>query len=99
MTLKTWNWQQDDWPDFSYDKKKLDPLENEYTKESGISIGVLRHLSKEDLDEFRIEIICNEALKTSGLIIRSAIITNLPFLFYFLALQVKACFQQAIQTC
>jgi len=65
MTLKTWNWQQDDWPHFSYDKKKLEPLGNEYTKESGISIGVLRHLSKEDLDEFRIEIICNEALKTS----------------------------------
>jgi hypothetical protein len=36
MTLKTWNWQQDDWPNFFYDKKKLDPLENEYTKESGI---------------------------------------------------------------
>ena len=46
MTSKTWNWQQDDWPNFSYDKKKLAPLENEYTKESGISIGVLRHLSK-----------------------------------------------------
>lgn len=25
----------------------------------------MRHLSKEDLEEFRIEIICNEALKTS----------------------------------
>jgi Fic family protein len=65
MTLKTWNWQQDDWPHFSYDKKKLDPLEDEYIKESGISIGVMRHLSKKDLDEFRIEMICDEALKTS----------------------------------
>ncbi|MBU1697180.1 MAG: Fic family protein, partial [Proteobacteria bacterium] len=59
------NWQQDDWSNFSYDKKKLTSLENDYTKESGICIGVMRHLSKEDLDEFRIEIICNEALKTS----------------------------------
>jgi Fic family protein len=65
MELKNWNWQQDDWPDFSYDKKKLGPLENEYTKESGISLGVMRHLAKEDHDELRIEIICNEALKTS----------------------------------
>lgn len=65
MKSKKWNWQQDNWPLFSYDGKKLEPLENEYSKESGISLGVLRHLSKEDLEEFRIEIICNEALKTS----------------------------------
>jgi len=65
MKSKKWNWQQDDWPLFSYDWKILAPLENEYSKESGISLGVMRHLSKEDLEEFRIEIICNEALKTS----------------------------------
>jgi Fic family protein len=65
MKLKKWNWQQDDWPLFSYDGKRLEPLENEYSKESGISLGVMRHLSKEELEEFRIEIICNEALKTS----------------------------------
>ena len=65
MEKKYWNWQQDDWPDFSYDNERLGPLENEYTKESGFSLGVMRHLSKEDQDELRIEIICNEALKTS----------------------------------
>jgi len=65
MTLKKWNWQQADWPDFSYDKINIDPLEAEFIKASGISIGVMRHLSKKDLDEFRIEMICNEALKTS----------------------------------
>ena len=65
MKLKNWNWQQDDWPNFSYHKKKINLLENEYIKESGIHIGVIRHLSKGDQDELRIEIICNEALKTS----------------------------------
>ena len=65
MTSKKWNWQQDDWPDFSYDKINIDPLETEFIKVSGISIGVMRHLSKKDLDEFRIEMICSEALKTS----------------------------------
>jgi len=65
MKLKNWNWQQDDWPNFSYHKKKINLLENEYIKESGIHIGVIRHLSKEDQDELKIEIICNEALKTS----------------------------------
>ena len=42
MESKNWNWQQDDWPDFSYNKKKLGPIENEYTKESGIFLGVMR---------------------------------------------------------
>jgi hypothetical protein len=65
MTSKKWNWQQDDWPDFSYDKTAIDPLETEFVKASGISIGVMRHLSKKDLDEFRIEMICSEALKIS----------------------------------
>ena len=65
MKLKNWNWQQNDWPIFSYNRQQLDPLENEYAKESGISIGVMRHLSKEDRNDLRVEIICNEALKTS----------------------------------
>jgi len=65
MESKNWNWQQDDWPNFSYDNERLGLLENEYTKESGISLGVMRHLSKEDQDELKIEIICSEALKTS----------------------------------
>lgn len=65
MASKKWNWQQDDWPDFSYDRINIDPLETEFIKASGISIGVMRHLSQKDLDEFRIEMICNEALKTS----------------------------------
>ena len=55
MKLKNWNWQQDDWPDFSFDNERLGSLENEYTKESGISLGVMRHLSKKDQGELRIE--------------------------------------------
>jgi Fic family protein len=65
MKLKKWNWQQADWPNFSFDNERLGSLENEYAKESGISLGVMRHLSKKDQGELRIEIICNEALKTS----------------------------------
>ena len=65
MKLKKWNWQQNDWPNFSYDKKILDLLESEYIKESGVSIGVMRHLSKNDQDELKLEILSSEALKTS----------------------------------
>ncbi len=65
MELKKWNWQQEDWPDFSYDREKLNFLEITYIQESGIAIGVMRHLSRDDQDELRIEILSDEALKTS----------------------------------
>ncbi len=65
MDLKKWNWQQDDWPDFSYEKEKLSLLESTYIQESGIIFGVMRHLSREDQDELRVEILSDEALKTS----------------------------------
>ena len=30
MDSKKWNWQQNDWPHFTYDKEKIAPLEREY---------------------------------------------------------------------
>jgi hypothetical protein len=32
MPHKTWNWQQDDWPKFTYDSAKLDALEDEFLR-------------------------------------------------------------------
>lgn len=65
MTHRKWNWQKEDWPCFSYNEKELERLEREYLKESGVSIGVMRHLSGEDQAELTIELISNEAMETS----------------------------------
>ena len=65
MAHRKWNWQKEDWPCFSYNEKELERLEREYLKESGVSIGVMRHLSGEDQAELTIELISNEAIETS----------------------------------
>jgi len=65
MTQKKWNWQKDDWPRFTYDNRGLEELERYYSKQSGFSLGIARHLSSEDQNEIIVELVSNEALKTS----------------------------------
>jgi Fic family protein len=65
MNSKKWNWQQDDWPNFNYDKKKIDPLEREYIQEAGISFGIMKSLPESDQKQLAVELISDEALNTS----------------------------------
>lgn len=39
-----WNWQQPDWPNFSFDPLKLMPLETAFAHESGLLLGAFTHL-------------------------------------------------------
>lgn len=60
-----WNWQLNDWPDFSYDALALKELEADFLMRSGELVGVFRHMSDDDRDMLRIELISDEAIKTS----------------------------------
>src|SRR5262245_65623971 len=60
-----WNWQQRDWPNFAYDPAALEPREREFLLRSGESIGAFKHVGEQDRDLLRIELIGDEALKTS----------------------------------
>jgi Fic family protein len=60
-----WNWQRPDWPQFSYDAAALAPLERQFLLHSGEFIGAFRHVSDHDRDMLKIELIGDEALKTS----------------------------------
>lgn len=51
----TWNWQQEDWPNFKYDKSALEGLENNFLKNSGILIGAFKHLSEDNKKKLIIE--------------------------------------------
>ena len=62
-----WNWQQPDWPHLSYDKTALEPLESEFLLRSGEFLGVFRHVGPEDREQIRIDLISEEALKTSAI--------------------------------
>jgi len=61
----TWNWQQPDWPNFAYNSKALDVLEEKFLVHSGEFIGAYRHVGKDAQDQLKIELIGDEALKTS----------------------------------
>src|SRR5471030_2995532 len=61
----TWNWQEKDWPQFTYNKEKLEHLESQFQKGAGLIIGSTKHLNREDKNILSIDIITNEALKTS----------------------------------
>ncbi len=65
MNATKWNWQQNDWPNFSYDNKKLASLEQEYIQEAGISFGILKSLPEAEQKQLAVEIISDEALNTS----------------------------------
>ena len=60
-----WNWQQPDWPAFSYASDALEPLERRFLLAAGELIGAFRHVGRDDHDQLRVELIVDEALKTS----------------------------------
>ena len=61
----TWNWEQPDWPDFSYDSTVLEPLEKQFLIQSGEFVGAYKHISPDNQETLKIDIISEEAVKTS----------------------------------
>ncbi len=60
-----WNWQQDDWPLFRWDKGVLAQAEAQFLKQSGVLIGATKHFNEEDKNRLVVDLITGEALKTS----------------------------------
>ncbi|HMK78815.1 MAG TPA: Fic family protein [Xanthobacteraceae bacterium] len=63
----TRNWQQPDWPKFTYDSNILEPLEQQFLRHSGELVGAYRHIGADDQETLRIELIADEAVKTSAI--------------------------------
>lgn len=62
-----WIWDQPGWPNFSYDSVGLEPLERELMRRSGEFIGAYKHVGPDDQENLRIELISEEAVKTSAI--------------------------------
>src|SRR5918996_1494713 len=62
---KRWNWQQDDWPRFRFDKTTLEEREAKFLLQSGLLLGALLHMRDDDKSALTVDLISNEALKTS----------------------------------
>ena len=64
-TGNKWNWQRDDWPQFHFDKSVLEERETQFLLHSGLLLGTLQHISGDDKSALTVDLISNEALKTS----------------------------------
>jgi Fic family protein len=60
-----WNWQQPDWPNFSWDKALLRKAEEHFLKGTGMFAGTLKHLGSADREQLLVEAISAEAVTTS----------------------------------
>jgi Fic family protein len=60
-----WNWEQAGWPQFVYDSKALEALEQQFLLGSGELVGAFKHVGGGDRQTLRIDLISDEAIKTS----------------------------------
>jgi Fic family protein len=60
-----WVWQQNKWPNFEYSKSLNGKNECKLEFDTGVFIGLIKSVNDEDKKSFIIDIISNEALKTS----------------------------------
>ncbi len=63
----TWNWQQSDWPDFTWDRSRLSAAEAQFLLGAGVAIGTVRHLDKDEHDQLLLEVMSAEAVTTSAI--------------------------------
>jgi Fic family protein len=60
-----WNWQQSDWPNFTWEKARLAKAEERFLLAGGVFVGTVRHLADDDRDLLTVEAMCDEAVTTS----------------------------------
>jgi Fic family protein len=60
-----WNWQQSDWPIFTWDRARLEIAERQFLVGGGVLVGAVKHLGSDEQDELTIEAMSSEALTTS----------------------------------
>ena len=65
--MKKWIWQRDDYPNFTYDKTKVDFLVEKISQEQGYLIAMSEMISKDTIVQKQIEALEDEAISTSAI--------------------------------
>src|SRR3954452_20123741 len=63
----TWNWERSSRPAFAYDSRILELSEKHFLLQSGEFIGAYRHVGADDQETIKLELISDEAVKTSAI--------------------------------
>jgi len=62
-----WSWQKRQWPQFEYDVEMLKAQEDRFLLEAGKLLGAFSHFDDDDKQKLTIDLVCNEALKSSAI--------------------------------
>ena len=63
--MKKWIWQQENYPKFTYDSKKLENLIQKISLEQGYLIALTQTMSKENIIQRQADALLNEAINTA----------------------------------
>lgn len=61
----TWNWQQPDWPKFTWNLPRLATAEQQFLVGGGTFVGAIKHLGDEERNQLTVEAMSTEAVTTS----------------------------------
>jgi len=67
VSIMTWNWQQQDWPNFTWNERKLARAEALFVEGAGVTIGASKHLAVADQESLNVELMSLEAVDTSAI--------------------------------
>jgi Fic family protein len=62
-----WNWQQEEWPCFVWDERKLARAETLFAEGAGVAIGTAKHLSESERQNITVDLMSHEAVNTSAI--------------------------------
>ncbi|MFH2022068.1 MAG: Fic family protein [Patescibacteria group bacterium] len=65
MTSRKWNWQQEDWPDFSYKESDFEAVVEKFQFKLGKLTGGYQYLKRGDGDQLKIQFLSESAYTTS----------------------------------
>ena len=60
-----WNWQHKNWPEFIYNEDEFKDYELQFFENAGMLYGSLKHVEEEEKEALKIDLISDEAYKTS----------------------------------
>src|ERR1700684_2423822 len=61
----TWNWQRNDWPEFTWNHARLLQAERQFLIGGGMLSGTLAHLGEDERSQMMVEAMSTEAVTTS----------------------------------
>jgi Fic family protein len=60
-----WNWQKSDWPNFTWNRARLEKAEQQFLLGGGVLVGTVKHLPEEDRQQLTVDAMSMEAVTTS----------------------------------